>query len=113
MLARVAQKQQQTMRGEFPEIQQRYATYRELLVTHLALRCYVIDHQRLPDELGELVPGYLSELPVDSFSEGTLSYRQQEEGYVLYSVGPNRVDDGGVESTSAFDGDVILESPWK
>ncbi len=34
-------------------------------------------------------------VPEDIYAAGPLRYRHKGEGYVLYSVGPNGVDDGG------------------
>lgn len=55
--------------------------------------------------LAELVPGDLAELPLDPWSGKPFVYRQRSEQevkdnpkgwpYVLYSVGPDRVDNGG------------------
>ena len=33
--------------------------------------------------------------PQDIFSGGALHYKPQADGYLLYSVGPNGIDDGG------------------
>jgi hypothetical protein len=64
---------------------------------HLAfvLAAYQKDHGRYPDKLQELAPKYLVEVPDDLFSGKPLIYRQEGEGYLLYSVGPNGTDDEG------------------
>ncbi len=46
-----------------------------------------------PDKLIEA--GYLRELPMDPYSDRPLIYRKTDEGFTLYSVGPNFEDDGG------------------
>ena len=63
----------------------------------LAVRLYEIDHSRRPMRLADLVPNYLGELPLDPFREdgGTFGYRPDAKPPVLYSVGPDGVDDGG------------------
>jgi len=38
----------------------------------------------------------LKALPIDPFSDKPLVYRRTEDGFILYSVGPNFEDDGGV-----------------
>jgi hypothetical protein len=60
-----------------------------------ALAAYQRDHGRYPAELDELAPKYLEKVPDDLFSGGPLIYRLEDKGYLLYSVGPNGMDDGG------------------
>jgi len=61
----------------------------------IALRNYRIDKKRLATDFEELVPEYLPRAPRDPFTGGELRFRR-EGGYVtVYSVGPNRRDDGG------------------
>jgi hypothetical protein len=56
-----------------------------LLADHLA------QHQSYPKSLDELASP-----PNDPFTEKPFIYRSRGNGYVLYSVGPNLKDDGGV-----------------
>jgi hypothetical protein len=48
-----------------------------------------------PDTLAQLVPHFLEAIPTDPFSGQLLKYRHPDDGVVIYSVGPDRVDDGG------------------
>lgn len=64
--------------------------------TVLPLRVWCEERGGYPSRLEELVPGYLPRVPVDVFSGGPLVYRASENGYILYSVGQNGQDDGGV-----------------
>jgi len=66
-----------------------------LLMTELALRCYKADQGQPPAGLPTLVPKYLQPLPVYPFSGKPLIYRVQGSNWVLYSVGADRIDDGG------------------
>jgi hypothetical protein len=66
-----------------------------LLETELALQLFHQDEQRWPDSLEQLVPHYLARIPDDPCGNGPLIYRREESGYKLYSVGKNRIDDGG------------------
>ena len=50
---------------------------------------------RWPGQLKDLVPNYLANVPLDPFTGDELKMRQLPEGLVIYSVGPNRIDDGG------------------
>lgn len=83
----------------FPEVWERDAendTQNDLLMVTLALHAYKLDHGRYPASLSLLAPAYLSQIPADPFAQsGPLRYRTTPGGYVLYSVGPDGVDDGG------------------
>jgi hypothetical protein len=66
-----------------------------LLVVDLAVRAYRNDHELPPAELSQLVPEYLQRIPDDPYGSGPLIYKPQGTDFVLYSVGPNGIDDGG------------------
>lgn len=61
----------------------------------LALAAFHADHARYPNDLKELKPAYLTQIPLDLFSGKALVYRPQTAGYLLYSVGENARDDNG------------------
>jgi hypothetical protein len=61
----------------------------------LAIQLFHGDHQRLPQNLSELTPHYLPALPLDPFSGQPFIYRPGAITFELYSVGPDRADDGG------------------
>lgn len=60
-----------------------------------ALEAYHSDHHVWPKALTALVPAYVSALPRDPYGTGSYKYRVDTKGPVLYSVGPDRHDDGG------------------
>jgi hypothetical protein len=60
-----------------------------------ALAAFRTDHARYPDKLNELFPRYLAAIPKDRFSGGPLRYERRGEGYLLYSIGKNEIDDQG------------------
>lgn len=65
-------------------------------------------HGNVPENLAALVPAYLASVPVDPFDGQPLRYQRRDAGYVVYSVGPDTEDDGGLEKPIKFkDGD-----PW-
>lgn len=66
-----------------------------LLRTEIALEAYARAHGRYPAMLAGLTPKLLREVPPDPFAAGTLRYRRTPAGYILYSVGPDGVDDSG------------------
>jgi len=59
----------------------------------LALRAYQKEKGKLPDSLNELVPEYLSHLPLDPFDGKPLRYSKEKK--TVYCVGRDLVDSGG------------------
>jgi hypothetical protein len=71
----------------------------------IALEEYRIERGEYPTALGELVPRYMPTMLVDPWSGGELRYCRHSatdsaSGYLLYSVGMDGVDDGGLESAT-------------
>ena len=66
-----------------------------MLITEFAIRLFRNDHQRLPASLDELVPAYLTNVPLDPFDGQRLRYKVSETGFDVYSVGLDGTDDGG------------------
>ncbi len=66
----------------------------------LAIECYRLTNNRLPEQLDDLVPRFLPAVPMDSFDGKPLRYKRLTEGYVVYSVGNDREDNGGTEKNS-------------
>jgi hypothetical protein len=60
-----------------------------------ALAAYRADTGRYPVRLDDLAPKYLPTIPGDLFSGKPLIYRPTENGYLLYSVGVNGIDEDG------------------
>ncbi|MEX0939543.1 MAG: hypothetical protein WDZ59_16890 [Pirellulales bacterium] len=61
----------------------------------IAVVLYYQKHGQLPERLDELVPEFLPEVPADPFHDAPLNYRVENGEVVIYSVGLDRVDDGG------------------
>jgi len=79
-------------------------------VAVLALLRYQKDKGSFPEDLEQLISaGYLKQPPDDVFSEKPLVYRNTEEDFILYSVGPDFIDDGGVSSKDRKGQD----APWR
>ena len=61
-----------------------------------ALEAYRRDHAgNYPVALEDLRERYLAEIPLDPFSGEAFRYVLEEAGFLLYSVGPNGIDDEG------------------
>lgn len=76
----------------------------------------------LPESLEVLTPRYLERIPTDLFDGKPLRYRRQADGaYLIYSIGWNQADDGGVlawkgnkeKSVDLENGDWAWEMPAK
>lgn len=68
----------------------------DLLRVDIALRAYCLEHSEYPKSLRALVPRCLKSVPQDPFARsGALRYKRRGSSFVLYSVGPDRIDDGG------------------
>lgn len=61
----------------------------------IAVVLYHRQEGRLPDALSDLTPNLIPAVPVDPFDGQPLRFRHVEEGFVIYSVGKDRKDDGG------------------
>lgn len=80
----------------------------ELTKLAAALAVYRGEHGEYPDQLASLVPNVLSTLPADLYSGKPCIYQRQEDGgYLLYSVFENEVDDSGTD----MEGEII-EGEW-
>ena len=83
----------------------------------IALERYRLAHGQYPESLEPLEPQYISALPHDVINGQPLKYRRDPDGqFVLYSVGWNETDDGGVVVTpqkngNQDDGDWVWRYP--
>jgi hypothetical protein len=77
-----------------------------LLRLEIALRLYQSDHAQFPAALSDLVPSYLPDLPTDPFASRGQNFRYMPSKgeFKLWSVGPDRNDDGGTPIPKAEDG---------
>ena len=70
-----------------------------------AIERFRIANDRYPNQLQALVPQYAEKLPSDVVNGEPLKYRlSADDGYVLYSVGWNQKDDGGVSKPKPVKG---------
>jgi len=63
-----------------------------------ACRIYRCQEGRFPEKIADLVPRLLEEEPLDPFTGKPFVYKTRENGFIVYSVGSNRKDDGGKAS---------------
>jgi len=67
----------------------------ELTMLGFALAEYRAEHGSYPARLADLVPKYVPKVPLDLFNDEELHYQPKDDGYALWSVGLNGIDDGG------------------
>ena len=79
-----------------------------------ALERFRLAHGQYPDSLDSLAPGFIEKLPHDIINGQPLKYRRTDDGkYVLYSVGWNEKDDGGlVEVNKSGEGLDLQAGDW-
>ncbi len=80
-----------------------------------ALERYRLANGHFPEKLDALAPQFITTLPKDVLTGEPYRYRRTEDGrFVLYSVGWDDKDDGGVSGKTLFDekqGDWVWEYP--
>ena len=79
-----------------------------------ALERYHLAHCEYPATFDALTPQFLEKIPHDIIGGQPLHYRRTDDGkFVLYSVGWNETDDGGVDSSQVkSDKGTFAEGDW-
>lgn len=79
-----------------------------------ALERYHLAHAQYPETLDVLTPQYAEKLPHDLIGGQPLKYRRTDAGtFLLYSVGWNEKDDGGIAGKSTEEGDWVWQNSLK
>ena len=74
--------------------------------TALAVERWRLAHEgRLPENLAELVPTYLTAVPADPFDDQSIRFKHLPQGFVVYSVGLDGTDNSGKEDPAYGTGD--------
>lgn len=81
------------------ELYQRLKAKESALITIIAILRYKEDKEQFPENLDQLVSaGYLKQLPMDPYSDKPLVYKRLDSNFMLYSLGADFDDDGGMHS---------------
>ncbi len=72
--------------------------YLRTALVAVAAERYRRDHGTWPATLADLVEKYLKALPNDPYDGQPLRYRALPDGVIVYSVGPDKEDNGGVRN---------------
>lgn len=83
--------------------EKRIQTWQQLCLIVISVEAYKIDHGAYPEMLDQLAPEYFDELPLDPFVDKPFRYQRTDDGYLLYSLGKNKEDDGGVEDINDWE----------
>jgi hypothetical protein len=75
----------------------------------LALKIYKSKHGEYPETLKALTPDILDSIPLDPFSGKDFIYHKKNDGFIVYSVGWNLKDDGGLVTRRKDEGDIVWE----
>jgi hypothetical protein len=78
-----------------------------------ALERYRLANGQFPDTLEALTPKFIEKLPYDVINGQPLKYRRSDDGqFVLYSVGLNETDDGGLIALTKSGNADIKKGDW-
>jgi hypothetical protein len=92
-----------------PNLIPQYDLNRRFAMLFLALLKYERATGALPANLSELLPDYLSEIPRDPYDGQPLRYQPDQRRF--YSVGRDGIDQGGKDTGSSWNGDLLVEVP--
>lgn len=78
-----------------------------------ALKLYKIQYGEYPQNISDISPAIISSLPKDPFTSEDFIYRKQYRSFILYSVGENLEDEGGISCIKDEKGKkVIADIVW-
>jgi hypothetical protein len=84
-----------------------------LTATACAVERFRKQHGSYPASLNELVPAFIAEVPLDIMDHQPLRYRRNsDDTFILWSVGDNGIDDGGIYRNPKSKSDEILDWVW-
>ena len=90
------------------DAQDRLVAQCDLAEIAIRLKQYKMRTGAYPQKLDAIVPGLAQELALDPFSGKSYVYRTEEDGFILYSVASNQIDDGGRPDWR--EGDIVWRS---
>jgi hypothetical protein len=92
---------------------EKYLGRRDGVVTAIGLEIHRRRHGNYPRSLDELTPGILPVVPADRITGGEIKYKISDGRPILYSVGCDRVDDGGVAGKVKGELDATAAAQWE
>jgi hypothetical protein len=83
----------------FDELPKKYVnaiSFRDQVLIACALERFRLKNSSYPEKLDALLPEFLASIPHDPVDGSPMRYRRENDGgFVLWSIGANRIDDGG------------------
>ena len=73
---------------------------RRIVELALAMCRYHAKNGKYPEKIDELVPDFIAFVPLDPFDGKPIRLKQADGKLVIYSIGPDGIDDGGALMTS-------------
>lgn len=92
------------------ELSSRFQAQESCCVLALAMTRFRLDHHVFPAALQALIPGDLSAIPTDPFDGKPMKLAVRAGRWIIYSVGPDGIDNGGAEMLNGK-GDIIFTLP--
>jgi hypothetical protein len=77
-----------------------------------AIALYQKANGRLPDSLDALCPGILPSVPIDPFSGKPMRYAKAAGSWIIWSVGPENVDNGGEQYIIRHEGGSRIQTAY-
>lgn len=91
----------------------RTQTLVKLTIIACALERYRLAHGEFPQQLGQLTPQFVADVPLDPMINQPFHYQPTDDGwFLLYSVGLNGKDDGGVMKSDERSDQEEKDWPW-
>ncbi|MCE5341424.1 MAG: hypothetical protein LLF92_09920 [Planctomycetaceae bacterium] len=79
--------------------QHNHNAYKGALFCTISIIEYKEQEAKFPEKIEELIDkGFIDSLPMDPYSDKSLVYKKAGDDFILYSIGANFKDDGGVHS---------------
>jgi hypothetical protein len=91
------------------QVEGRNVAFRDAILTALAAERHRLRTGTYPTMVSQLVPDFLSTVPADPFDGQPLRLFAIEDTLTIYSVGKDGKDNGGIQSTSAGDPDIVIQ----
>jgi hypothetical protein len=100
-------------------VERRWKSTIERLDLVFALEQFRAETGKYPQSLAELVPTHIAKIPLDPLARKPFRYRAKNDGYMLWSIGSNGVDDdgrtrkkydirNGLDNTNTWDDDLFI-----
>jgi hypothetical protein len=81
---------------------------RDMARVALAILGYREKNGQFPEELDDLVPDFIATVPLDRFDGKPMKLKRTDRDLVVYSIGPDMIDNGGAPMDKEKTGDITF-----